>query len=79
MLEPNHLRFVGEKLETGGAATPMAGGESIIGDRVPLETVERQHISGVLRATGGNKNQAAQILGIDRTTLYNKIKKYQIN
>ena len=51
---------------------------SSVGDTVPLETLERQHIAGVLDGTNGNKNQAAQILGIDRTTLYNKLKKYQI-
>lgn len=51
---------------------------SCIGRDLPLETVEREHIEGVLKANKGNKNQAAQILGIDRTTLYNKLKKYSI-
>ncbi len=43
-----------------------------------LESLEKEHIACVLRSTEGNKNQAAQILGIDRTTLYNKLKKYSI-
>lgn len=54
-------------------------GRTDLGASVPLEVIERQHISGVLRATSGNKNQAAKILGIDRTTLYNKIKKYNLS
>ena len=49
-----------------------------IGKNIPLEIIERNHIEGVLLANRGNKNQAAQILGIDRTTLYNKLKKYAI-
>ena len=44
---------------------------------VSLEYLEKQHIEHVLLASKGNKHQAAQILGIDRTTLYNKLKKYQ--
>lgn len=48
----------------------------LIGQKATLEEVEKQHISAVLQLTQGNKNQAAIILGIDRTTLYNKIKRY---
>ena len=43
---------------------------------ISLEELEKQHIQGVLSALNGNKMQAARILGIDRGTLYNKIKKY---
>ncbi len=52
---------------------------NVLGTPVTLESMERQHIEGVLGSTQGNKHQAAQILGIDRTTLYNKLKKYQIS
>jgi two-component system response regulator AtoC len=37
-----------------------------------LEEIERRHILRVLEATGGNKTLAAQILGVDRRTLYRK-------
>jgi two-component system, NtrC family, response regulator AtoC len=43
-----------------------------------LEAVEHQHIAKVLEQAGGNVSQAARTLGIDRVTLYNKIRKYQL-
>lgn len=39
---------------------------------------EREEIIKALVQTDGNKTKTAQILGIDRTALYQKIKKYQI-
>jgi len=39
-----------------------------------LEEIERRHIDRVLEATGGNKKQAAEILGIARETLYQKLR-----
>lgn len=41
-----------------------------------LDELERRHIQRTLRATGGNKSKAAQILGIERTTLDRKIHRY---
>ncbi|MGD2295443.1 MAG: sigma-54 dependent transcriptional regulator [Candidatus Aminicenantes bacterium] len=41
-----------------------------------VEAVTRNHILGVLEETGGNITKAAKILGIQRMTLYNKLKKY---
>ena len=42
------------------------------------EEAEKQHIIDALRQTGNNKSRAAQLLGIDRKTLYNKLKLYDI-
>ena len=44
------------------------------GEPVPLREMEKQHIQHVLDWTGDNKRRAAQILAIDRSTLYEKIK-----
>jgi DNA-binding NtrC family response regulator len=44
-----------------------------------LEDVEKEHITRVLRETGGNKSRASEILGINRKTLHLKLKKYGIN
>ena len=42
------------------------------------EAAEKEHILEALQATGNNKSRAAQLLGIDRKTLYNKLKLYDI-
>ncbi len=39
-----------------------------------LEEIERRYIDHVLAATGGNQTRAARILGVDRKTLYRKLK-----
>jgi DNA-binding NtrC family response regulator len=41
-----------------------------------LEEVERRHIERIVRETNWNLSRAARILQIDRTTLYNKLKRY---
>lgn len=41
-----------------------------------LEAAERRHLALVLRHTGGNKRKAAHLLGISRSTLLNKVRKY---
>jgi two-component system response regulator PilR (NtrC family)/two-component system response regulator HydG len=42
-----------------------------------LAELEREYISRVLQAEGGNKTRAAQRLGLDRKTLYRKLEEYQ--
>jgi DNA-binding NtrC family response regulator len=44
-----------------------------------LEDMEKEHILKVLRETGGNRAMASRLLGIDRKTLYLKLKKYGFN
>jgi DNA-binding NtrC family response regulator len=41
-----------------------------------LDAAERRHIALMLRHTGGNRRRAAQLLGISRSTLLNKVRKY---
>ncbi|MGB5527838.1 MAG: sigma 54-interacting transcriptional regulator, partial [Gemmatimonadota bacterium] len=43
-----------------------------------LAAIERRHIERVLRAEQGNITRAAAALGIDRGTLYNKLRRYDI-
>jgi DNA-binding NtrC family response regulator len=43
-----------------------------------LQDMERQAIVATLERTGGNIKESASILGIDRSTLYEKIKRYEI-
>ena len=43
-----------------------------------LEDVEKEHILAILAETGGNQTHAAQLLNINRKTLYKKINKCKI-
>jgi DNA-binding NtrC family response regulator len=46
------------------------------GEVLPLAEIEKRHIQLALNKTGGNVSLAAQLLEVDRATVYNKIKKY---
>ncbi len=61
---PDHVRVA----DSGATAALASSAE----DLVPLKEVERRYIRRVMAATGGNKTLAAQILGVDRRTLYRK-------
>lgn len=43
-----------------------------------ISTIEKQHIAAILKETSWQMTRASKILGINRTTLYNKIKHYGI-
>ncbi|MBY0508442.1 MAG: hypothetical protein K2X03_31315 [Bryobacteraceae bacterium] len=44
-----------------------------------MDTLESQHIGKVLHLTNGNYAKTARLLGIDRTTLYNKVRRYGLS
>lgn len=44
----------------------------------PLEAVERRHILATLNFTGWNKRRAAHILGIARSTLIQKVRRFRL-
>jgi len=56
--------------------------EPLVADRPPanptLEAVERAYIMWVLQSEGGNKSRAAEVLGIDPSTLYRKLSRYGV-
>jgi PAS domain S-box-containing protein len=60
---PDYLLFVTEKVST---------------DRPLLEKAEESAIQEALQKTGGNKTRASQLLGISRSVLYEKLRKYKI-
>ena len=45
----------------------------------PIDAVERRHIATTLRFTHGNRRNAAQLLGIARSTMLAKIRKYGLD
>jgi two-component system, NtrC family, response regulator AtoC len=49
-----------------------------LGEKRTLDEVERRHILFILEETGDNHVRAAEILGIDRRTLYRKLDKYKV-
>jgi len=49
-----------------------------LGSNMELKDLEKIHIRKVLEENGWNKLQTAKILGIDRKTLYKKIKEYEL-
>jgi len=46
-------------------------------DFVSLEALEQEYISHVLKCFKGKKTKAAQVLGIDKTTLWRKLRRYE--
>lgn len=73
LLAQGKLITINELSELKGSAPAPIG--------IPLrnEEAEKHQIIEALRQTGNNKSRAAQLLGIDRKTLYNKLKLYNIS
>jgi DNA-binding NtrC family response regulator len=44
-----------------------------------LDVIEQAYITWVLQSEGGNKTRAAEVLGIDPSTLYRKLSRYESN
>jgi two-component system response regulator HydG len=56
--------------------------EPLVAERTPasptLEAIERAYVLWVLQNEGGNKSRAAEVLGIDPSTLYRKLARYGV-
>jgi DNA-binding NtrC family response regulator len=59
------------------ADAPERSGWRVPAD-LPLEEIEKRVIAAALRRHGGNIKETAAVLGIDRSTLYEKIRRYGI-
>lgn len=69
---PKDLKFLLRKMESTGA---LDSGDA----HLSLREAERGHILRILQAANWNKQEAAKILDISRTTLYKKIKEYHLS
>jgi DNA-binding NtrC family response regulator len=63
---------------TEGSGSDAPHGTPLVGGMITLEELEKAHILGVLEATGGARKQTSEILGINASTLYRKLKKYGV-
>jgi DNA-binding NtrC family response regulator len=70
---PDHLPIELRKGQMEGGEKRTAGAEDLA-----LENIERKHIRDVLLMMEGNKSRAAKILGISRSTLREKLRKYSL-
>ncbi len=60
----------------GGTPGPQVGTLEIPDTGISLEGVERDLIVRALEKSGGNKSQAARLLGVTRRTLYSRLEKH---
>ncbi|NND96107.1 MAG: sigma-54-dependent Fis family transcriptional regulator [Pirellulaceae bacterium] len=67
------LEDLPEKIRDHRGGTVFIGGDDPT-ELVPMEEIERRYIEHVLHAVDDNRTQAAKILGLDRKTLYRKLK-----
>jgi DNA-binding NtrC family response regulator len=70
-LEARHLRFA--------FASPASAEAPADDGIVSLEEMERRHIARALEAENGNVDRTARVLGISRSSLYQKIKGYGLS
>src|SRR4029079_16618190 len=75
-IEPIDLPFDNGTMPEGAGAQNSARD---IPPNMTLEDIERLVIEKTLQRTGGNKQAAANLLGIYRPRLYSKIRKYNID
>jgi DNA-binding NtrC family response regulator len=64
-----------ERVRSMGATAALIARSSA--QRLTLDELEREYILETLRHTGGNKSRAAELLGLDRKTLYRKLDEYR--
>jgi DNA-binding NtrC family response regulator len=53
--------------------------ERLFADLPPLDEVERRYLLHVIEQVGGNRTRAAEVLGIDRRTLYRMAERFSID
>ncbi len=68
-----------DRIEPRDLSIPSAASSPVVDRNRSLEEMEKDYILRVLRDANGNQSKASQLLGIDRKTLYLKLKKYGAN
>lgn len=78
VIERSVILAPGDKIDVNDFPDNLRGSQpsgAMIGNRVSLEELEREHILRIIEVAG-SMDEAAQILGIDPATLYRKRKRY---
>lgn len=70
------LEEVSRQIGEPSKGTAPTNANSLVGR--PISEIEKYYIAETLKLTAGNREEAAEILGIGERTLYRKIKEYQI-
>ena len=69
-----------EKLQSANVRSAARSPLSALFEDLPaLDELERRYLLYILEVTGGNRTRAAEVLGIDRRTLYRMIERYGID
>lgn len=66
-----------DTVRASGTAAGDAAGMATTYRAISLEQLEQEHIEATLQAVEGNKSRAATILGVERSTLDRKLKRYE--
>jgi two-component system response regulator AtoC len=70
----------GDVITSDDLSVPDNMTHSKSGHNIPqLQEIEKDYILTILKRTGGNQTQASRLLGLDRKTLYLKLKRYGIS
>jgi two-component system, NtrC family, response regulator AtoC len=69
----------GGTIEAADLSVPTQAVVEALGTNPSLEEMEKNYILRVLKEANNNQSKASQLLGIDRKTLYLKLKKYGIS
>jgi DNA-binding NtrC family response regulator len=75
-ITPAHLALGAAKVGMLKLSDAAHGSQTTKGDDFTIADAERRAIVDALRATGGNKLRAARLLGIARSTLLEKVRRF---
>jgi DNA-binding NtrC family response regulator len=68
-----------DRIGANDLSIPSSATVAELGTNPSLEEMEKAYILRILKEAGNNQSKASQLLGIDRKTLYLKLKKYGIS
>ena len=83
LVERSVILCTGPSIEPADLGLPVVSktmtSSGVDSKMVSLEEIEKDHIQKVIEASGGNLSRAAEVLGITRSTLYSKIRRYSLD